>query len=359
MSKNPHTIYTDVDINGNKLINAKVDNPSENNDIANKQYIDQTITLPNEGTYNPSVVVGGIDNTYDTRNKTVKQLLLDMLYPLVMPTYVEGKIIVLNTPIRHIIGINNMLTVDVDIDLGSRYEVVSNMTCIHKDVFNVQNITYAVIDGLKNIHCQFFNKAVDAESLTSFTLTCILSEAVTQLDSHGNAYIPPIFENNFTVSKVIDYIPILPVFYKMVALNENPNVNVLQNGMTWNQATTNLSYINDVTRYVETAYGFEVTIPIPATQPYDISLLIPNNVIKLSIDDDNIFNSLDTLEHNLSLPYTHAGVTQKYTGISFRTGDIKFDRPKELKILYQYPVGYKPSFMGSDAINADWDNTNW
>ena len=337
--KKAFKLYTDIDGRGNWIRNIKVDLPTLDTDPANKEYVDVATTFDTEkaNAYDtPFVEVGGIKKDFHTNNKHFKELFDEMFFPLIKPTYIEGSIKAEDEPIKCILGTTSKFTCYASIDIGDRKRVASNISCIMQSPDGTKAISY-INPGqeLKNIKCQFEPKAIDPESITQLMLTAVLSEADTKYDSYGQESPDIIFQSNYTVSHVIKYKGILPLFYGFYGLQEFVDVDVHSENLSWSTIQSNLNVIDNVDMYYEGFGTKEITFRLTNSIPQKVVLIVPNICKEVFINDDNILECCDTVMHELVMPNAREGYLQKYTAILFQTGTAAYLKPKTVRVVWE------------------------
>lgn len=331
-------LYTDIDGNGNWLKNIKVAKPTVLTDPANKDYVDISVTYDTEKAKKydtPFVKTGGLDITFNTKNKLFKELFDEMYFPLIKPVYNEGSLKILNEPIKCIIGAKSKFTCFTDILLGDRKHTVGNISCIQKAPDGTTSILYTNPTAiLQNIKCIFEPKPIDPESLTELLLSIVLSDADVKYDSYGQPSPDIIFQSNYTISKTIKYKGILPLFYGFYNTTDALDLDI-NSVLNWDIISSKMNVIDNVDMYKEGFGTKEVIFKLQNLIPQRIILLIPNICKGVFINDDNILECCSLKMHKLALPNAREGFLQKYTAVLFQTGNVAYDNPKNLRIVWE------------------------
>ena len=337
--KRPHIIHTDLDLKQNELKHAKILTPELDTDPANKKYVDDEVTLNTEKSEkfkNPFVTVGGLTPSDEVHLQKVIPLLDKMFFPRILPTYTEGKFIVHNEPINLFLGVKNKHQCTVDIDLGDRKRVIGNISCIFKNTLGTITTTY--IDPgseLKDIVCSFDAKEIDPQSITELSLSLLLSNADVKNDSYGEPAPDPIFSNNYTITHIIKYRGVLPLFYAMVNPNDYSPIDISLDNIPWSNITSLLTFVSNISLYIDNVGTREVSMKIPTNEPKKVILFIPNTPKGIYINNEDILSFAKIKAHKMVLPNSRDGVTQLYTGVEFTTGDVAFLKEPTLRIVWE------------------------
>lgn len=337
--KNPKILFTDLLLKYNQLKEVTIPDPELDTDPTHKKYVDDSVTLDTEHSQeflNPFVTVGGIDKTTQVHGEKVISLLDKIFFPRIAPTYTEGKFIVHDEPINVFLGVRNKHQCTVDIDLGDRKRVVGNISCIFKDALGNVTTTYTNPgSSTKDIVCSFDAKEIDPQSVTELSLTVLLSEANAKKDSYGDESITSTFANNYTISHIVKYRGVLPLFFAMVSPNDYSPVDISIDDIPWTNVTSLLTMVSNIASYVDNIGTREVTMKIPTDGPKKIVLFIPNTPKGVYINDINVLEFATVKGHNIVLPNSRDGVTQLYTGVEFVTGDVAFTKEPSLRIVWE------------------------
>jgi len=193
--------FQSIDLRNNKILNGKVETPTQNQHIANKEFVEefQNYDTTKANTYNNPFKFDWITNIY---NKTFKQILDDLFFPRVLPTFTnpvvelfsfklfdypnqfDGKYIVFNNqPITFnlTVRITNNDRLPLDMPLLKVYNDITiqtySPTRIEGDLFEYENIIFK------------FNKET-----AQFKIVNNFDVALAKPDSYGDTYLKPGFE---------------------------------------------------------------------------------------------------------------------------------------------------------------------
>lgn len=337
--KKPFVLHTDLDLKGNKLQHSYIETPEKDTDPANKKYVDEAVTLDTEHSekfQKPFVKVGGIDTDTVVHGKKVIPLFDEIFFPRIAPTYTEGKFIVHDEPINVFLGVRNKHQCTVDIDLGDRRRVIGNISCIFKDALGSVTTTY--VDpgsNLKDIVCSFDNKEIDPQSVAELSLTVVLSEATVKNDSYGEPSPDTKFTNNYTISHILKYHGVLPLFYAMVRPQDYSPVDITLDNIPWTNITSLLTFVSNIASYTDNVGTREVSMKIPTDTPKKIVLFIPNKPKGIYINNEDVLSFAKVRAHQMSLPNSREGATQLYTGVEIETGDVAFLKEPTLRVVWE------------------------
>lgn len=337
--KQPKIFLTDVSLKYNKLKEVVVDTPENNSDPANKKYVDDSVTLNTEKSekfLNSFVDVGGISKGSEVHGKKVIPLLDEIFFPRILPEYKEGEIIVHDEPINVFLGIRNKHQCKIDINLGDRLRVIGNISCIMKDPLGKITTTY--VDpgsSLKDIVCNFDAKEIDPQSITELMLSVVLSNANVKNDSYGEPSPNPIFTNNYTITHIVKYRGVLPLFYDIIDVNNLPTIDINSDEIPWSSITTLMKPVTNIASYIDNIGTREVTLKIPTDSAKKIVLFIPDEPVGIYLNNEDILSLGDVKGHKIVLPNSLDGVTQLYTGFEFDCGDVAFSKEQTLRIVWK------------------------
>lgn len=337
--KKPHILYTDLDLKGNEFRNAKILTPEIDTDPANKKYVDEAVTLDTENSekfQKPFVKIGGIGTEDIVHGQKVISLLDKMFFPRIPPVYNEGKFVVHDEPINVFLGVRNRHQCTVDIDLGDRRRVIGNISCIFKDALGTVTTTYTDPgDKLKDIVCSFDTKEIDPQSVTELSLSVLLSDAPVKNDSYGEPSPDPKFTNNYTITHIIKYRGVLPLFYGMVRPQDYSPVDITLDNIPWTNITSLLTFVSNIASYTDNVGTREVSMKIPIDTAKKIVLFIPNTPKGIYVNNEDVLSFAKVKAHQMVMPNSREGVTQLYTGVEFETGDVAFLKEPTLRIVWE------------------------
>lgn len=337
--KKPHILYTDLNLKGNELQQAKILTPEIDTDPTNKKYVDEAVTLDTENSekfQKPFIKVGGIDTDEVVHGQRIIPLIDKMLFPRIAPTYTEGKFIVHDEPINVFLGVKNRHQCTVDIDLGDRRGVIGNISCLFKDALGTVTTSYINPgDKLKDIVCSFDAKEIDPQSVTELSLSLLLSDAPVKNDSYGEPSPEVKFTNNYTITHIIKYRGVLPLFYKMVRPQDYSPIDITLDNIPWANVTSLLTYVSNIASYTDNVSTREVSMKIPTDTAKKIVLFIPNTPKGIYINNEDVLSFAKVKAHQMVMPNSREGVTQLYTGVEFETGDVAFLKEPTLRIIWE------------------------
>ena len=191
---------------GNKIINAKVDNPTQNEHISNKQYVDLgdkydttlATTKPVSTKFN---WVNNVGNT--TIKSTLDKLLFPIVYPIYYnPTLISYQFISINTSNFFNSFINGKLI--FNIDNGDRHTTVKYKLII-KVINQVELIFESIDKDTLEINFNFLWKNIEYIKLT---------QIFTPVDIKNDSDEQPYIDNNFNSTYDFEYIFEIPKIEK-------------------------------------------------------------------------------------------------------------------------------------------------
>lgn len=336
--KQPKILHTDLDLKSNKLVNVVLDAPTLDTDPTNKKYVDDLVTLNTEHSekfQKPFVKVGGIDTDTVVHGKKVIPLFDEIFFPRIAPEYKEGSFVIHDEPINVFLGVKNKHQVTVDIDLGDRRRTIGNISCIFKDALGKVTTTYKdPASQLENIVCEFDSKEIDPQSVTELSLSLLLSEATAKKDTYGDESITPVFANNYTITHILKYRGVLPLFYLMIDVTSTPPVDVLLDNIPWANITSELTMVSNIASYRDNVGTREVSMKIPTDTPKKVILFIPNTPNGIYVNNEDVLSFAEVHTQQMTLPNSRQGATQQYTGVVFDTGDVAFLKEPTLRVVW-------------------------
>lgn len=269
--------FQSIDLRNNKILNGKVETPTQNQHITNKEFVEsqQKYDTTKAQTYNNPFKFDWITNVY---NKTFKQILDDLFFPRVLPIFQNPEIKLLNFELLDypnydnnkyiifdkqsitftlVIQITNNDRLPLDLPLLKVYDNTSiqtySPTLIIENTFYYQNISFIVNQN----ELQF--KIVNNFAVSS-----------SKNDSYGDAYLETGFE--------------LPYLLNFDLFDEiNQYLIIKQSMMFRNQSIENYpdDWYSDIIDGEEIPDGFSFTKKIYFDSGVQglFDVLIPNNFL--------------------------------------------------------------------------------
>lgn len=197
-------IWHGLNLRGNKIINAVIDPPAISTDIANKEYVDSN-NLMNTELAVERETSDRFPDIVNVQTKTVKEVLDDVLFPVIPPLYfnpeIEDYTIILLNSIDNIIYEQNLSkfkfvctfktlndrlpsnpgVIEVKYDDGSKQTFQSDLALNDSDEINFEISNIKFVSGIKYLRSY--------------------SPANSKLDNYGNINIPFDFTVNYDYFK--------------------------------------------------------------------------------------------------------------------------------------------------------------
>jgi len=200
--------FQSIDLRNNKILNGKVETPTENQHITNKEFVEsqQKYDTTKSQNYSNPFKFDWITNVY---NKTFKEILDDLFFPRVLPifenpefsiehfylydypNYNNGKFIIFDKQSITFTLIIKLTTNDrlpLDLPLLKVYDNTSIQTYAATQIIN-DLIYFENISFILN------------ESNLQFKVVQNFDVASSKLDSYNNSYIAPGFELPYLLEK--------------------------------------------------------------------------------------------------------------------------------------------------------------
>lgn len=200
--------FQSIDLRNNKILNAKVETPTETQHIANKEFVEsqQKYDTTKAQTYNNPFKFDWITNVY---NKTFKQILDDLFFPRVLPTFTNPEFTIQNFYLYDYPNYNNgkfiifdkqSITFTLIIKLTTNDRLPLDLPILK--VYNNTSIqTYAatqIVDDL--IYFENISFIVNKSNL-QFKVIQNFDIAAPKLDSYNAPYLETGFELPYLLEK--------------------------------------------------------------------------------------------------------------------------------------------------------------
>lgn len=224
-------IWQSFNFRNNKILNAKVEEPQEDEHIASKKYVDDTTTYDTEKSEqfpNGSPKFSWMN--FSLNGKSFKEILDDLFFPIVLPVYTEvsfSKVVVTalgeygNNLFQ---GRVTNFNIDYVIDRGDRQSTVIPKI----RVTTKSPVTVTEYNGTSTANTSNFNFSFNFANIDKIELIKTFDAITpTKTDNYGNPYIPTVFaqpyDATYDVLKNImeNYVLHLPILYRKLTPNEN------------------------------------------------------------------------------------------------------------------------------------------
>lgn len=351
----PMNLYSDLDLKGNELRRAYISTPEKDNDPANKAYIDGQIILDTENAQKfdkPLVEVGGLTKDTKVYKKHIKNILDDMLFPVIPPVYKESEINIKSEPIKFLIGIPGQHQVWADIIPNDRQYPLTNITCRTIPPIG-QELTYVSPRNgeTSNIRCLFnAGTVIDTKCSTILQLEVVMSPAKSKYDNHGNISPNILFESQRNIIKKLSYHGVYPVFYSIKDTTSNQPFNYNE-PVSWDNLLENFEFFDPI-NYQDSFNSTSVDFVVGTDKPKSILMYVPIECLRFDVDDENLLSCCDTYSHRLIPTGSSEAVT--YVAIAFTTGDYQYEKNKTIKVTFKSEgIVFKDKIVISDYVSGN------
>ncbi len=283
-------IFWAFDFRNNKILNAKVNTPTQNQHIANKEYVDSagvnaSYDTVKAQTYQTPFLFNLMGNIFE---KTFKQIFDDLFFPRVLPTYLNPEVIITNILCTsHNDYYNQQVTLDFSFTLFSNDRNPAGLSqIVVNNGVTIQTFNDA-FPGSGKITCNFL-------LLPGTTFTFKRQYGVansTKQDSYGIDYTPVEFESTFELSQDI-------------IVNKINGLDILNSPMI-----SDLRLSEGIPTYDETnissQFSYKTIFTIPDNTEGIYDFLIPEDIkIKLLNGYSMFFNDIEMVDSWCSLNST-------------------------------------------------------
>lgn len=338
--KNPVDIYTDLNVHGNKLIGAKVDKPTRNDEVANKGYVDSQFILDTPDAQRlrtAKIDLGGIKEGDTVSGILLTNLLTKALFPIIQPKHneatssIEPKITKLLVGQRYQHRSKFVCTLNDRI----RFESRVGCYCIYPDS-NQTSTNYFEVEDAREIDCTHPEVIIDTRGKTRFVYSVQLSRTQPKLNSHGY----PEDESSFTVSKrVIEelkYLPVLPALYKISNSDNIRTFDITFGDRLFNDIKSNMTMITQLEKYVDGIDWTDISFILPINnlnQGSIVQALVPGEPLLIEVNGFDIMDCSVISYKNIQLDQYSQPVM--YAAIKFNSGSFAFSKAANVKIRYK------------------------
>lgn len=333
----PKRIFTDVSLEGNSIRDAKTNIPKTDRDISNKEYVDDGDTMNTDYAtrFDTSMIdVGGSKTGTSLKDRKIKDILDDVFYPRILPTYKEAEISVTNEPIRILVGVPIQLEVLADIAKNDRAALASTKITAGVEYNEEEQSTQSNInETLKDIVATFPVCTVDANHKTKLSLSTIFSGCETKKDSHGDDYIIPPYDTMSIVTHEVKWKPILPLMYNILSSTVEPEISTADPSIMWSDVVEHLKPVTSLDMYEALVNETRLSMTITSDEAKLIQLFVPGKLKTLTINGNSMLDCIETAETLNVLKEGDKAVT--YTGVEFYTGDVAFSKNKQLTVSWE------------------------
>ena len=338
--KNPLDVYTDLDIHGNKLIGGKVDKPTNNDDIANKAYVDSQFVLDTDDAkrlQTAKVDLGGIKEGDTVNGVLLTNLLSKALFPIIQPKHNEAKSSIEPKRTRLLVGQQYAHRSKFICSLNDRIQFESRVGCycVYPDS-NQTSTNYFEIEDSREVDCIHPEITIDTKGKTRFMYSVQLSRTQPKQNSHGY----PEDESSFTISKRIfeelQYLPVLPSFYKITSAEETRTFDITVGDRLFDDIKNNMTMINQIDKYVDGIDWTEISFILPINNLNRGSIVqafVPGEPLMIEVNGFDVMDCSVISYKNIQLDQYSQPVL--YSAIKFNTGSFTFSKSATIKIRYK------------------------
>jgi hypothetical protein len=237
---NIRAIWKSYDFRGNKILNAKVNTPVQDGEIAPKSYVDKTTKFDTvKSNQFPSGSPKFSWLNFSLKDKTFKELFDDLFFPVIAPVYTEVvfekvKVTAINEYGTNLfLGRLTQFNIDYIINRGDRQSTVIPKI----KVTTKEPITVTEHSGTSSSNTSNFNFTINLANIDKIELVKTFQKATTKNDNYGVPVIPLNFNVNYDATYDVlqnikqNYDFKSPIIYRKLTPTEN--------------ATTIVSLIND------------------------------------------------------------------------------------------------------------------
>lgn len=312
-------IYHGFDLLGNFIKGAKVESPTENYDISNKEYVDKQLS------YDTSVAhiqekSPKFDWLAKLFGKPLKQVLDELIYPEIPATYLNPTYSLVDVTVSNQIFIGNT-------KVSFYYENISGKVKIGMTASDRSSDAKAIMKIYQgNVLKQQFNSSTASNTEDEITFTGLVvypnikiviekeykPVTIAKPSNYGNKIIPNDFKQTYTLSidvtdKTLGYI-FMNVFCKRIIYEGTYTLNNLNEYETYDGLVLNdFKYSKQISSVTEPQSLQQYVIGVPK-ELFDKT----NIIFTLNNGDDVKFNKKWLIKNQKNVNVTYNDITETY-----------------------------------------------
>lgn len=316
-------IHRSYDFNGNRIVNAlasDIEDTSDDNAIANKKYVEQSVTLNDdivEQVQSTTVTVGGITAGTNVKNKTIKEVISDILFKRVLPTY--------QLPVMTFNVLPSGASMKTEVGSSDTITLQSLVTLNDSAGLEVNGYYFdgtSISNPVRISQNQLSVNAVMRPSNVWNAKVYYTAPGTIKQDSLGTSHPELIFANG-VLTKSYTHIAYWPIYYGSV----NGNVNM----PTANSVHATGTGLNKALNSVSAKYSVQILAGNERTVFYIIPMDVTSYIVRK--DGITINQAVSVSKMNVSDAF-NSGQTNTYTVFRHHTGSVLgHDSIYELEIL--------------------------